>query len=71
MIQNQQKNKEAMPVGIKDGLCGARIELRCNGELILGTSVAKRPDNDAEYIALLEELLAVIKAPKHPAPEGF
>jgi hypothetical protein len=47
-----------------DFLTMSRIELRCDGELILGASVKKRPTNSKEMDRLLKTLIKILKSPR-------
>jgi hypothetical protein len=40
----------------------SRIELRCDGKLILGTSIEKRPKNSVEMVKLLKFLITMIES---------
>lgn len=44
-------------------IVGHRIELFCDGKLIVGTSVGKRPENHEEMVSVLKGLIEMITAP--------
>lgn len=48
---------------MEPSLLSHRLELKLDGLLILGTSIKKRPDNHAEMIAILQELIETLSAP--------
>jgi formyltetrahydrofolate synthetase len=43
-----------------------RIEIRCDGKLILVTSIIKQPENRGEMIDLLKSLIELMESPDVP-----
>lgn len=71
MNNPNHKSQDGAQVSSSGLLAGHRVELRCDGKLILGTSVAKRPENHGEMVALIKEIVAMMEAPDVPDHELF
>lgn len=44
-------------------LIGKRLELRLDGQLLVATTIDKKPESDAELVSILKELIQAIDAP--------
>lgn len=58
-----------MKMNNENPMAGSRVELLCDGKLILGVSVRKRPENQDEMKAPLRELIETMGASDMPDPE--
>lgn len=56
---------------LQEGGFGCRVSIRFNGKEMLGTSIAKAPENHEELVKFLKELVGFLEAPDVEDKELF